>query len=304
MRALPPEPLSAAGRCPVASALVLSTVLRPAIAVLFIAGVTSCSSDTAREVPDEPTRTAASKAPSARPTTPATTPSASPRGALSGLRIGIDPGHNGRNASNPAIITRQIWNGRNHQDCNTTGTSTDGGYPESRFTFAVANHLAGLVEEAGGTVVLTRDSDNGVGPCVDQRARILNDAHVDVAIDIHADGGPATGRGFAVLLPVRSGVNDAVVSSSTTYGHILRDAFSATGMPISTYLGDQGFESRGDLAGLNLTTVPQVLIECGNMRNARDAELLTSDAFQQRAASTILAAMKEFLARRPREPRR
>ena len=45
-------------------------------------------------------------------------------------------------------------------------------------------------------------------------------------------------------------------------------------MPDSTYDGVDGLESRNDLAGLNLTTVPKVLIECGNMRDATDAALL------------------------------
>ena len=55
----------------------------------------------------------------------------------------------------------------------------------------------------------------------------------------------------------------------------MRDAFAAgTPMPVSTYDGVDGIQPRNDLAGLNLTTVPKVLIECGNMRNATDAALL------------------------------
>ena len=53
-------------------------------------------------------------------------------------------------------------------------------------------------------------------------------------------------------------------------------------MPISTYDGADGLQPRDDLAGLNLTTVPKVLIECGNMRNATDAALLVTPSFQKR----------------------
>jgi len=56
---------------------------------------------------------------------------------------------------------------------------------------------------------------------------------------------------------------------------------------------------RDDLAGLNLTRVPQVLIECGNMRNVRDARLLRSPRFQRAAAEAIALAMARFLATRP-----
>jgi len=146
-------------------------------------------------------------------------------------------------------------------------------------------------------VVLTRHGNDGVGPCVDRRARIINRAHADVAIDIHADGGPPTGRGFTILQPVPSGTNDGVVRRSRVYARLLRDSFVRSGMPVSDYLGRDGLTTRDDLAGLNLTTVPQVLIECGNMRNAEDAALLTSPGFQRRAAHRIAVAMTEFLGK-------
>ena len=50
--------------------------------------------------------------------------------------------------------------------------------------------------------------------------------------------------------------------------------------------------------GLNLTRVPEVLIECGNMRNSTDARLLTSAQFQRRIASALEAAIIRFLRRR------
>jgi N-acetylmuramoyl-L-alanine amidase len=68
-----------------------------------------------------------------------------------------------------------------------------------------------------------------------------------------------------------------------------------TSIPVSNYYGHGGVQFRDDLAGLNLTTVPKVLIECGNMRNAVDAQLLTSAAFQRRLAAAFTAAISRFL---------
>jgi N-acetylmuramoyl-L-alanine amidase len=117
-----------------------------------------------------------------------------------------------------------------------------------------------------------------------------------VAIDIHADGGPAWGRGFSVLEPVADGPNDKVIGSSDRFGSDVRQAMiSRTSMPVSNYYGHNGFQPRDDLAGLNLTTVPKVLIECGNMRNAEDAGLLTSARFQRQVAAALTAAITEFL---------
>jgi len=224
---------------------------------------------------------------------------ASPPRPLAGKIVGIDPGHNGGNFSHPADLARQIWNGRSTEDCDTTGTETDAGYTEARFTFRVARFLRADLRRAGARVVLTRHSNTGVGPCVDQRSRILNRAQAQVSIDIHGDGGPPGGRGFAILLPVPDGPNNHVIGSSARFGRDLRRAFLAgTRMPVSNYDGVNGFQPRDDLAGLNLTTMPKVLIEVGNMRNATDAAMMISTRFQRRAARAMAAAIITFLTNR------
>jgi len=52
---------------------------------------------------------------------------------------------------------------------------------------------------------------------------------------------------------------------------------------------------RSDLGGLNLSTVPKVFIECGNMRDTKDAALLTSGAWRQKAAQGISEGIVSFL---------
>lgn len=215
---------------------------------------------------------------------------------LAGKVVGIDPGHDGRNYSDPSFINREIWNGREHETCDTTGTETDGGYTEALFNWNVAGYLRADLKREGARVVLTRQSNEGVGPCVTTRSRIINRAHADVAVDIHADGGPPDGRGFTILEPVADGPNDRVIKGSDSFARVLRARFKAvTGMPESTYDGIDALQPRDDLAGLNLTTVPKVLIECGNMRNATDADLLVTSAFQRRAARAMAQAITNFL---------
>ena len=215
---------------------------------------------------------------------------------LAGKVVGIDPGHNGRNGSDPAYLNHLIWNGREWETCDTTGTQTDGGYTEARFNFNVATYLRRYLLRDGARVVLTRHNNHGVGPCVNRRSQIINHAHANVAIDIHADGGPSWGRGFTVLEPVADGPNNKVIRSSKRFGLDVRSAFLAhTPMPTSDYYGHDGLISRDDLAGLNLTRVPKVLIETGNMRNATDARLLTSAKFQREIARALEAAIIRFL---------
>jgi N-acetylmuramoyl-L-alanine amidase len=230
-----------------------------------------------------------------RPDSPVTTDSPAATLPLTGKTIGIDPGHNGRNYTDPSYIDHQIWNGREFENCNTTGTATDAGYPEATFTFGVATYLRRDLKAEGAHVVMTRTNNHGVGPCVNKRAEIINHAHADVGIDIHGDGGPASGRGFAILEPVKDKENRHVIRSSAAFGSVLRHAvLGGTSMPTSTYDGVNGITHRDDLAGLNLTKVPLVLIECGNMRNSTDARLMTSAAFQKRLAQAFAVAITRF----------
>jgi N-acetylmuramoyl-L-alanine amidase len=228
--------------------------------------------------------------------TPSPTPSPSAALPLAGKIVGIDPGHNGGNFTDPDAIARQIWNGAEWENCDTTGTTTDAGYTEAQFNFNVALDLRADLVRDGARVVMTRTSNTGVGPCVNRRAQIINHAHADVAVDIHADGAAPSGRGFTVLEPVAVGPNDAVIAASQRFGADVRQAMLAgTPMPESNYEGSAGIMPRDDLAGLNLTTVPKILIECGNMRNAVDAGLLVTARFQQQVASALTAAIVAFL---------
>jgi N-acetylmuramoyl-L-alanine amidase len=229
--------------------------------------------------------------------TPAPSPSPSPASKpLAGKIVGIDPGHNGRNYTDPSYIDHLIWNGREWEACNTTGTETDGGYTEARFNFNVAMYLAADLKALGARVVLTRHNNHGIGPCVNKRAEIIDHSGADVAIDIHADGGPPGGRGFTVLEPVADGPNNKVIRPSFRFGGYVHNALIANSpMRPSDYYGHNGYMPRNNLAGLNLTTVPEVLIECGNMRNSADAALLITAAVQKKIARSLEAAIVRFL---------
>ena len=219
---------------------------------------------------------------------------------LTGKVVTIDPGHNGGNGAAPGIIDQLVWDGTGYETCDTTGTATDAGYPESQFNFDVALGLAADLRAERPTVVLTRTTNTGVGPCVPERAAIGNEAGSAAAVSIHADGGPPGGRGFAVLEPVADGINDAIVGPSAALAVDLRNAFQAvTGEPPSTYDGVDGIQPRSDLGGLNLSTVPKVLIECANMRNATDAALVVEPSWQQLAARGIAAGITAFLTAPP-----
>ena len=233
--------------------------------------------------------------------TAAPSPTSTPQ-PLAGQVIALDPGHNGANWSHPAIINRLVNVISELKPCDTAGAETDAGYAEHAFTFDVAIRLARLLRAEGATVVLTRHNDHGVGPCVTQRAAIGNRAHADAAISIHADGGPPTGTGFEVIAPGRlAGAPDGpVIGRSGRLAVDIRNAYHRmTREPYSDYVGERGLDVRTDLGGLNLSTVPKVFIECGNMRNSADAARLTSPRFRERIAVALAAGFTAFLNRHP-----
>jgi N-acetylmuramoyl-L-alanine amidase len=208
---------------------------------------------------------------------------------LHGQTIVIDPGHNGANWSHPSEINRLVDAGGFQKACDTTGTSTNDGYSEASYNFDVATRLARILRAAGARVVLTRASNTGWGPCINERAAIGNRAHADAAISIHADGGPSGGRGFHVIYKPGA-------AQSHRLARAIRAAFrSGTGEPYSNYVGQDGLDVRSDLGGLNLSDVPKVFIETGNMRNAVDAKRLESADYRRREAVALERGLEAFL---------
>ena len=236
-------------------------------------------------------------------TIPPTTAGAAngPLGAVAGKTIVIDPGHNGQNYAHPDVINRPVDIKTKVITCDTTGTATRDGYTESAYNLDVALRVAALLRLSGANVVMTRTDNNGVGPCIDERAAIGNRAHAAVGISIHADGGPVSGRGFHVIYPPSiPGITDSIAANSSRLALDVRAAYQqGTGMPFATYIGTgDGLSVRSDLGGLNLSVVPKVFIETGNMQNPTDAVLLETEAFRQEAAAAIATGLSVYLAGR------
>ncbi|MEU6098903.1 N-acetylmuramoyl-L-alanine amidase [Streptomyces sp. NPDC047079] len=232
---------------------------------------------------------------------PPSSPGSAPSGSLKGKVVLVDPGHNPGNFRHTTEINRKVDIGTNRKECDTTGTSTNSGYTEAQFTLDVARRLRTILERQGATVKFTQDGDRPWGPCVDERARIGNTAHADAAVSVHADGAAQGDRGFHVILPasVHQGSADTrpIVGPSRDLGGRIVDGFArVTGSKHSNYVGNgTGLDVRSDLGGLNLSTVPKVFIECGNMRDGKDAALLTSGAWRQKAAQGISEGIVSFL---------
>ncbi|MFE6308552.1 N-acetylmuramoyl-L-alanine amidase [Nocardiopsis sp. NPDC057823] len=220
-------------------------------------------------------------------------------GPLHDRVVVIDPGHNGGNAEASSEINRLVPAGPQQKACDTVGAETGSGYPEHLFNWELSLLVKERLEADGATVILTREDDEGVGPCINERAEIGNEADADAALSIHADGGPETGRGFHVIVPGEvEGYTEEIVEPSRELAEDLRREYrEGTDIPYADYLAQDGLDERTDLGGLNMSTVPKVFLEAGNMRNPEDAALLEDPQWQERAANSIARALAVYLLR-------
>ena len=219
---------------------------------------------------------------------------------LAGRTVVIDPGHQLGNHNFPRKIERLVPAGGFEKPCNTTGTATRGGYPEATFAWQVARLLRVRLTEQGAQVVMTRHSnrEDRWGPCVDERGRDGNGLPADLKISIHGDGSyAARARGFHVIAPTdRRGWTDDIYAASRRLADDTRAALRGVGLPVANYVGGgDGLVFRGDLGTLNLSDVPTVMVELGNMRNRADARRMHSRSGRATYARGLALAVRRFL---------
>lgn len=229
-----------------------------------------------------------------------------PAVALAGKTVFLDPGHQG--SATPEQLSKPVPDGNGGvKDCQTTGATGVNGVPEHKIVWEIGQIVKSGLEQLGAKVILSRGDDTGWGGCVSDRINAANAAKADLAINLHADstttGRDDTRRGFHLIVPALP-VPDATVT--TVQGGAgkqatedVRDALKKAGLPVANYLGDarDGVLTRKDIAAANLTRVPNVFTELGNLSNPADAELLSGREGQVKAAAGLIAGASAFLTR-------
>jgi N-acetylmuramoyl-L-alanine amidase len=205
-------------------------------------------------------------------------------------RIVIDPGHNSRanlatEPIGPGSSQRKIKDGGG-----TSGVVTH--TPESVVNLEVSLKLRRLLAADGYCVTMTRTRQTGLSSGNIARARIANRAHAALFVRIHADGNPNHARhGTSVLYPAfHRGWTDDILPASKVAARKLQSALVHT-------LGsrDNGIVARSDITGFNWADVPAVLPELGFLSNPREDRLLSSSAYQQRAAHGLEQGIRAFV---------
>lgn len=242
---------------------------------------------------------ATSPSPSSPSSSPSPSPSLSAARPLEGVRIGLDPGHQLGNRNFPDQVTALVPAGGFRKACNSTGTESNAGLPEASFVWEVARLARAELERLGATVFLTREenSDRAWGPCVDERGRFGSRVGASAVVSLHADGAPASATGFHVIVPALvEGFTEDIVDPSRDLGLAMRRGLDSVGLERSSYVAG-GLHARDDLGTLNLSDVPVVLLELGNMRNPAEARRMATPQGQQVFADGVVAGIRAYLER-------
>jgi N-acetylmuramoyl-L-alanine amidase len=220
---------------------------------------------------------------------------------LHGVLIAIDAGHQLGNSRHPDQINQPVPAGGFTKPCNTTGTATDAGFAEATFNFRVAMRLSSRLSNLGARVMLTRhhNSRRLWGPCVDYRGRFGNRRPATLKVSIHGDGSYSGGSGFHVIAPTdRAPWTSDIYRSSKRLAHATRHGLVRSHFSVADYIaGGDGLDFRSDLATLNLSNIPTVMVELGNMRNSSDAAVMSSARGQGRYARALTHGIRAFLRR-------
>jgi N-acetylmuramoyl-L-alanine amidase len=219
---------------------------------------------------------------------------------LAGRVIVLDAGHQLGNHNFPRKINRLVPAGGFKKPCNTTGTATNDGYSEATLNFRVARLVRARLLELGARVLMSRTTnrEDRWGPCVDVRGRQGNKIDADLKISIHGDGSDAAGaHGFHVIAPTdRAPWTHDIFRSSRHLAREVRASLKARGVPVANYIaGGDGLDFRSDLGTLNLSDIPTVMVELGNMRGRADARRMTTRSGRATYARALVGASRAFL---------
>lgn len=179
--------------------------------------------------------------------------------SLWGKRIMLDPGHGG---SDPGVVR----NGLNEKD----------------LTLDMALKLRDMLNEAGATVIMTRDTDKTVDLLA--RSRTANALAPDVFVSIHCNG-----------------VDDVFPGGTETFYCNVAPYSQQLAALIHTYLVREiGLLDRkvrqGDYHVIRETQMPSSLVEVAFLSNSYEHSRLRDPAFRQQAAAGIFTGIAAYFA--------
>lgn len=171
--------------------------------------------------------------------------------------------------------------------------SPDGSLREYHFNAPVARRIGALLQQYEGVEILHPFEDGRDVPLKERTDR-ANTWGADLYVSIHANAA-GDGASWSSAQGIETFVHDSRPRAAEALAiAIQRKIIAATGRP------DRGVKS-ANFHELRETKCTAVLVECGFMTNQQECELLKSDAYREKCALAIVAAIVETYGLRRKE---
>ena len=206
---------------------------------------------------------------------------------LSGVKIGIDPGHQAHGNSEKETVAPNSSEKKAKVSSGTAGVSTR--IPEYVTVLEISLKLREALEAQGAEVYMTRETHE-VDISNQERAKMMNDYGVDLVLRIHCDGADNRSKNGVALYCSRS--NDIAGESYRACEAILPALCEATGAK------DNGITQNDNYTGQNWSTVPCLMVECGFLSNPDEDVLLNDGDYQWQIAAGLTNGIIDYIRQR------
>jgi len=189
-------------------------------------------------------------------------------GKLSEKTIVVDPGHGGRESG-----------------------ARDGGVLEKDLNLKIAAEVAAQLRAAGAAVILTRESDVVVSLPARPQAAIDNNADFFISIHCNSNAAPGSASGIETYYHRRD-ISGMLLADSVHAAVCAHTGSIDRRVRSDTSLYSTGFAV---LRGLQGTTIPGLLLECGYLNHSGDRARLGKPEFHKKIASGVVAGLKRYV---------
>lgn len=207
---------------------------------------------------------------------------------LSGYIIGVDPGHQKKDNKAQEPVAPGSAETKKKVSSGTYGRFS--GTPEHEVNLNVGLHLQAMLQEAGATVVMVRETAD-VDISNVERALLFNEKKVDLGVRLHCNGSNDPSVAGAFMLVPKTNPFKAECDKAAKL--ILESYGEATGIGIK-----KGITVRSDQTGFNWCERAIVNIEMGHMTNEEEDYKLSNKEFQKKMAVGVFEGILRYFEQR------
>lgn len=222
---------------------------------------------------------------------PTDTPIPEPTKALTGgHKIAIDPGQQ----KNQMTEEEPVGPGASATTAKMSygATSTTTGKREYQWSLPLAKKIREELEARGYEVVLTREEHN-VEISNAERAQFVNESGAEIYISLQADAATnVSAKGIYSQIPSQSNafVGDLYADCKRLAKELQNNLIAETGTK------DRGVQENDNVAALNYSRVPAVVLQLGFMSNVEEDTNLWSEEYQDKMVKAICDAIDTYFA--------